>query len=97
MRPASDIRTALLQAALAAHASGQSPTLLELAHQAQVGVAAATHTVKNLRRAGLLQICGTRRVAYRNRPVAEYAPVSQSIELTAAHSLQSTLSSWHRQ
>ena len=72
----------------------ERPTLLELAHQAQVGVAAATHTVKNLRRAGLLQICGTRRVAYRNRPVAEYAPASQPIELTAVHALQSTLHCW---
>ncbi|MDD2728307.1 hypothetical protein [Malikia sp.] len=94
MRPASEVRTALLQAVRHCHGLGQSPTLLELAHQAQVGVAAATHTVKNLRRAGLLQICGTRRVAYRNRPVAEYAPVSQPIELAAVHSLQSTLHSW---
>lgn len=94
MRPASDVRIALLQAVRHCHGLGQRPTLLELAHQAQVGVEAATHTVKNLRRAGLLQICGTRRVAYRNRPVAEYAPASQPIELTAVQSLQSTLHCW---
>lgn len=97
MRPASDVRIALLQAVRHCHGLGQRPTLLELAHQAQVGVEAATHTVKNLRRAGLLQICGTRRVAYRNRPVAEYAPASQPIELTAVQSLQSTINRWHCQ
>lgn len=94
MRPASDVRTALLQAALAAHASGQRPTLLELAHQAQVGVAAATHTVKNMRRAGQLQICGMRRVDYRNRPVAEYAPVGKPAD--PVNSLQLTLRQWVR-
>lgn len=94
MRPASESRTALLQAAHHFADLGQRPTLLELAHQAQVGMAVATTTVKNLRRAGLLTIYGTRRVAYRNRPVAEYAPAGQSVERTAGHALQSTLSHW---
>lgn len=78
MRPAGDIRHALLKAARDLQSQGHRPTLRELAHHAQVGVSAATVTVKNLRRAGLLAVAGQRRVEYRNRPVAEYAPAEQA-------------------
>ena len=55
-------------------ANGQGPTLAELVARAQVGYKVARATVANLKRAGHLEIVGTRRVPGRNRPVAEYAP-----------------------
>lgn len=72
MRPAGDIRHALLKAAHELKQQGHQPTLRDLAAHAQVGVQAATTTVKNLRRSGLLAVVGDRRVAYRNKPVAVY-------------------------
>ena len=74
MRPAGEIRQALLQACKALARPEQGPTLRELAAHARVGIDAATDTVKNMRRAGDLHVPRTRRVPYRNRPVAEYAP-----------------------
>ena len=78
MRPAGEVRLAMLQAAHTLRrermACGQGPTLAELAARSQVGYKAARVTVANLRRAGHLEIVGTRRVPGRNRPVAEYAP-----------------------
>lgn len=68
MRPAGTVRAALLAAAR--HAPG---SLQELAERACVGRDAALHTVKNMTRDGDLTITGTRRVEYRNRPVAVYA------------------------
>ena len=52
----------------------RGPTLRELAAAACVGYDAALHTVKNLARAGKLERVAERDVAYRNRPVVEYAP-----------------------
>lgn len=72
MRPAGDIRHALLKAAHDFKAQGIQPTLREMAVQAQVGIKEATITVKNMSRAGHLAPCGTRRVDYRNKPVAVY-------------------------
>ncbi len=94
MRPASETRIALLRSACHFSSQGQRPTLLELSRHAQVGIAVATYTVDNMCRAGQLQRVGERRVDYRNRPVAEYAPASQPIELRAVNALQSTMSSW---
>ena len=74
MRPRSDVAQALLQAALKLSAAGRGATLNELAEHAQVGKGAARMLVPSLKRRGRLQIVGTRRVSYRNRPVAEYAP-----------------------
>jgi len=78
MRPKGEISLAMLQAAHSIKreraASGQGPTLAELVARAQVGYKAARATVANLKRAGHLEIVGTRRVPGRNRPVAEYAP-----------------------
>lgn len=74
MRPAGEIREALMSAALALSTPTRSPTLAEMAAHAQVGTDAARNTVKNMRRHGVLRIVRPRRVAYRNRPVAEYAP-----------------------
>lgn len=75
MRPAGEIRQALLSAASLHYTSaGHGATLKELAHRACVGMADARICASNLKRAGALAIVGERRVEYRNRPVAEYAP-----------------------
>ena len=76
MRPAGEVRIALLKAAGELATPERGATLLELAHRACVGVDAARITVKNMHRQGSLQIRGQRCVAYRNRPVAEYALAS---------------------
>lgn len=73
MRPAGEVRQALLDAALALTTPERSPTLVEMATYAQVGFLAARRTVDNMRRAGVLVIVRPRRVSYRNRPVAEYS------------------------
>lgn len=74
MRPPGEIRVALLGAARELFTPDRSPTLAELREHAKVGREAADHTVKNLTRHGALRKVRDRRVAYRNRPVAEYAP-----------------------
>lgn len=83
MRPHGDIRTALLDAARKLATPQQAPTLRELAHHAQVGHDCARRTVSNLTRYGALRIARQRRVAYRNRPVAEYEVVQPSDALAA--------------
>lgn len=75
MRPAGDVRQAMWSAVREMHAGGQGATLAELAERSGVGRDAARRCVDNMRRAGALQILGERRVDYRNRPVAVYAPV----------------------
>lgn len=78
MRPAGKIRQALMLAARDVVADFGMPnrgaTLSELAARSCVGRDAARRYVDNMRRSGALQIVGARRVDYRNRPVAEYAP-----------------------
>ena len=74
MRPAGEVRMALLGACAALATAEQGATLQELAARACVGVDAARRTVSNLKRAGVLCVLRERRVAYRNRPVAEYVP-----------------------
>lgn len=78
MRPASEIRHALLKAAHDLKAIGQPCTLRELASHAQVGTEAARRTVDNMRRAGQLVISGHCRMQHRNRPVALYAPAQET-------------------
>lgn len=78
MRPAGDIRRALLFVASALHQPGRSATQAELIEHAGVGRDAAKHTLKNMVRAGSVHIPRTRRVPWRNRPVAEYAPGAAS-------------------
>lgn len=73
MRPAGEVRAALLTACVELSAnSGQGATLRELAQRACVGLESARKTIDNMARAGQLCIAGQRHVAYRNRPVAEY-------------------------
>ncbi len=74
MRPAGEISLALLQAAKELSQQGRGATLVELSEHARVGRGDASACLKNMRRSGRLEIVGERRVAYRNRPVAEYAP-----------------------
>ena len=76
MRPAGEVRQALMRAACELATPQQRPTLQELAAKACVGSSTAMHTVKNMTRAGELRVSGSRCVAYRNRPVAEYEPAA---------------------
>lgn len=73
-RPSGEVRKALLQAALDLNMGDRAATLRELARAACVGQSAARIAVKNMRRDGVLSLVRERSVAYRNRPVGEYAP-----------------------
>ena len=73
-RPVGDVHRALMVAAAELVEDGKAPTLLELVQRACVGYKSARMTVQNLTRCGALAKVRERRVAYRNRPVAEYAP-----------------------
>lgn len=79
MRPAGEVRKALLDACTTLAQPQQAPTLRELAAHARVGLEAARGTVSEMRRAGVVRIARTRRVAYRNRPVAEYEPAPRAL------------------
>ncbi len=74
-RPVGEVRRALLQAALDLNMGDRAATLRELARAAGVGQSAARIAVKNMRRDGVLSLVRERSVAYRNRPVGEYAPL----------------------
>ena len=74
-RPAGEVRRALLQAAVELNMGDRAATLRELARAACVGQTAARIAVKNMRRDGVLSLVRERSVAYRNRPVGEYAPL----------------------
>lgn len=78
MRPAGEVRLALLNACSQLATPERGPTLREMAAVACVGLKAATHTVKHMRRAGQLCIARPRRVDYRNKPVAEYVPAAMA-------------------
>lgn len=77
MRPAGEVRQALLDAALALTTPERAPTQLELAVHAQVGYRAARFAIQNMVRSQALAIVRMRKVDYRNRPVAEYCPVKR--------------------
>jgi hypothetical protein len=96
MRPAGEIHQALLSAAQALSTPEQAPTLAEMAAHAQVGVDAARHTVPKMKQRGVLRIARTRRVDYRNRPVAEYEPVPPGAQAVDADDdgLARVLSAW---
>lgn len=95
MRPAGEVRQALLQACAALARPDQGATLRELAARACVGLKAAERTVDHMRRAGQVHIVRTRRVPYRNRPVAEYAPAAPLVPAQApAQVLACALTAW---
>ena len=79
MKPAGEVHQALMKAAQELSAQGRGATLAELAERACVGRQVARDMVPKLKSRGCLQI-----VDYRNRPVAEYAPVPE-IESRAGH------------
>ena len=89
MRPAGDSRLALLKAAADLTTVTRSPTMRELIARSCVGREAARKTVDNMKRAGLLVIVRQRKVDYRNRPVAEYAPAE------GAKIPESTIAEWN--
>ena len=76
MRPAGEVRQALLNACTQLATPDRGPTLREMAAVACVGLQAARETVKNMSRAGQLHRVRVRKVEYRNRPVAEYVPAA---------------------
>jgi AcrR family transcriptional regulator len=75
MRPAGEVRQAIIQAAFDLAMPGRGATLAEITERACVSRQAARDHIPKLKSRGHLQIVGERRVDYRNRPVAEYAPV----------------------
>lgn len=72
MRPKGEVHQALMAAARELATAERGATLREMALHARVGLRAARYTVSYLRVSGALTIARTRRVPYRNRPVAEY-------------------------
>lgn len=84
MRPKGTVHLALLDAAKALSGHDYGATLRELAQHACVGASAARYTVSSMKRSGALVIVRTRRVSYRNRPVAEYAIPSPGAQDKAA-------------
>lgn len=95
MRPAGETNKALLQALASACAKGGGLTLRELAAAAQVGLDAATQTIKNMNRRGRVCVLNTRRVPGRNRPVAVYSlPVPQDAANEAVIHLSAAMRVW---
>ncbi len=97
VRPPGEIHTALLEAARELTTPERAPTLMELAHHAQVGMQAARDTVPKMKRHGALRIVRTRRVDYRNRPVAEYAPADAGERLGQGVDLGQAMATWMSQ
>ena len=85
MRPAGEISQALIKAARELRTSAGGATLQEMADRACVGRQAARDLVPKLKSRGHLEIVGERLVAYRNRPVKEYAPASTSSGAAVYH------------
>ena len=78
MAAVGEIRHAVIQAVRHIVAEGQpgrGATLAEIAARSGVGQDALRNNVPKIKASGALQIVAYRRVGYRNRPVAEYAPV----------------------
>ena len=76
MRPAGDIRLALLEAVQERPGS----TMRELAARAQVGLDSARWAINNMRRSGCVRRGGERAVPHHNRPVATWYPVAANDE-----------------
>jgi hypothetical protein len=89
---------ALLKAAKDLFVDGRGATLAELAERACVGRDAARTHLPKLKSRGHMQIIGSRRVDYRNRPVAEYAPVDPDAPVIGEGwvNLGNCLSGWAR-
>lgn len=85
MRPLQETSVALLAAVAELSTPERSPTVREMAEHAGVGVEAATNSVKNLSRAGRLRPVRSRKVAYRSKPVAEWALPLEHDDHRAGH------------
>jgi hypothetical protein len=98
MRPVGDVSAALVAAARELRTPERAPTLAELAAKAQVARGAARRAIDNLCRAGKLHIVRRRKVSYRNRPVAEYAPcdVPPAVDGNGILHLGELLAAWGR-
>lgn len=97
MRPAGDVRQALLAAARDLTTAARSPTLREIATHAKVGYSAARRTLDNMKRAGDVVVPRQRRVAYVNRPVDEYAPApAEAPPAEGVVELTALLAAWGR-
>lgn len=101
MRPAGEVRLALIQAAAdIARELGQpnrGATLAEMAARAQVGRECARNLVPKIKQSGQLQAVAERRVPGRNRPVLEYAPAEQGAVVHQGWAdLGCALSAWAR-
>lgn len=94
MRPVGDVRQALLAACVELATPTQGPTLRELAAKACVGLDAARRTVSDMSRAQQIRKVRERRVQYRNRPVAEYAPAGPECAQDGGADLASVLQAW---
>jgi len=99
MRPKGEIHLALLKAVGELATPERGASLREIAARACVGIAAARHTMHYLHRSGAVVIARTRRVAYRNRPVSEYAlPAPQAttaVDASPWSALGVALTGWH--
>lgn len=94
MRPAGEVRQALLNACTQLATPDRGPTLREMAAVACVGLQAARRTVENMSRAGQLHRVRDRKVEYRNRPVAEYVPADMAQEGAGYVDLAQVLRVW---
>lgn len=94
MRPMGEVSLALLAAARKLCTPDRAATLAELAAASGVALGAARTTVVRLRRTGKLHIVRERKVTYRNRPVAEYAPTTSGVVCDTRAELRDVLSLW---
>ena len=78
MRPAGEVRQAVLQAVSTLATPERAPTLQEISsvvgQKMPVGRDTVRRYVDHMKRSGALEIVRQRKVDYRNRPVSEYAP-----------------------
>lgn len=94
MRPAGEVRLALLNACNQLATAERGPTLREMAVRACVGFDAARSTVRDMKRSGQIHQVRERRVAYRNRPVAEYMPAQREAGAGGFVDLAAVLQVW---
>jgi hypothetical protein len=82
VRPATEVRQAILQAVTTMATPDRGPTLQEInqavCSQMPVGTDTVRRYLDNIKRSGAVCIARERRVDYRNRPVAEYAPAGNN-------------------
>ncbi len=92
MRPMGEVSVALLQSVAALYTPDRGGTMEELAKHSGVAQSAARRALDNLKRAEKVRIVRERKVPARNKPVAEYGPVTaQAVDGDA---LQRVCSLW---